>query len=257
MNLTKAIALLVGFSLLRNLARILFGEFYYTNFGAAVFSIITFSLFIFIVKALFRKDDIRYFPIDFVSNTVIKSSILVTFSIFSIYAISAEFEKLLRLGGAEFFDRDFIFNLNDHQRNYFIGILFVAPIFEELFIRGLFLQSFIKKYNSHVSILLTVIIFTGLHIKSSDFINWDFLATDRVFIALDCAFMSWLMLRVKNIKLMILLHFLWNLLNYAFPILLSLVGLHLTDIKSFYVFSITILVISIVGLIRGLSQIRH
>lgn len=209
-----------------------------------------------ISKKVFAKKNIDFFPANPVSDKATVLIVSTTLFLFLVTTIIGEFEELLRIGSDDFFKGQFIFGWSTNMKRYFLGALLVAPIFEELFTRGILLQSFLKKYSTVVSIILTTLIFVSFHLGKDDFEKWDFIVVDKISIALYCIFVSWVMVKTSNIKLAVFLHFFWNLLGYVFPLVISVTRLDLTNPASFFIFSIIILLGSSIMLTRSILRLR-
>jgi membrane protease YdiL (CAAX protease family) len=256
MNLIHALGVTMVLTFLRITVRGILGESYYTNIGDAIASILTLGCTIVISQRFFKKKDIQFFPTNPVNDKTVVFVTSTTIFLYLSSAIIGGFEELFRKGFDAFFKADIVFGWSANMKKYYLDALFVAPVLEELFARGILLQGFLKKYSQATSIVLTTLIFTSLHVGMNDFIEWDFLIADKFFLALNCAFVSWVMIKAGNIKLMIFIHFLWNLLNYVFPLLISLLGIDLTNAPSFFIFSCAVLLISIGMLTRNILRLR-
>ena len=253
MNFFQALGLLLVYFFFRLTAKILFGGYYYTNVGHALIVILTLGLTVLISKNIFAKGNISFFPLNKVSN---KTVILITITFFFLFLFTmviGEFELMLKKGNDAYFNTQFIFGWSTHMKLYFLGPLIVAPIFEELFTHGILLQGFRKKYSDAISIILSTLIFVSFHFGRAE---TDFLITDKVSIALFSALIAWVIIKTSNIKLAIFLHFFWNLLNYAFPLLISLTQIDLTNRITFFIFCFVVLLISLAMLVRSFLLMR-
>jgi membrane protease YdiL (CAAX protease family) len=256
MNVFQAIVILIGLTIIRAIVKHLFLEYYYTALGDAIATTLSLGCTILISRKYLSKYKIQFFPTNSINSNAIGIFCSTTFFLFLVSFVIGESESLLRIGSDRYFGSDFIFGWSSNMKRYFLGALIVAPVLEELFTSGILLQGLLKNYSRGISILVTTLIFTSMHFSRHDFVEWDFLVSDKVFIALNCVFVSWVMIKTSNILITILLHFLWNLLNYAIPLLVSVMGLSLTNSISFYVFSLVVLLASTAMLIRNVFLLR-
>ena len=83
---------------------------------------------------------------------------------------------------------------------YIISLIVLAPIFEELIIRGIILENLLKKNSSLKAIILTTIIFVVIH----------FDLTNAISLIICSTFYCWVYIRTKNILICMFLHSLYN-----------------------------------------------
>jgi membrane protease YdiL (CAAX protease family) len=253
MKFFQALVIVIGLLFLRRISKGLLGEFYYSNVGDAISDALTQGIIIFVVWRILKEKRIDFFPTKTVSKEVVIHASLVIFFLFLMIIIVGGFEDLYRRGSVEFFKQQFIFGWSDTMVKYFIGALIIGPIFEELLFNGILLRNFLREYSVTLSIILTVLIFTSFHFGQGEV---DFLITDKIAIAALSSFSAWLVIKTSNIKLSICLHFFWNLLNYLFPLVISIIGLNLNNPTIFFVFSVISLMISVLMLIRNFKRLR-
>ena len=188
MSFIQALVVIVVLTVLRVTIGSLFGGYYYTNVGSAIATILTLGSTILISKGYFSRKNIQFFPTNTVNNKAIVLVVSTTFFLYLATTILGGFEELLREGADGFFQSDFIFGWSNSMTRYFLDVLLVGPILEELFFNGILLQGFLKKYNPVTSIILTTLFFTSFHLGVDDLANWDFVVIDKVSIALSGAF---------------------------------------------------------------------
>jgi membrane protease YdiL (CAAX protease family) len=257
MSFFQALALIVALTFLRFILKILFGgEFYHSSFGSAFASVISLGGMTFVTRRVFVKKNITFFPTSPVSNKVIVLAVSAILFLFLVITIVGSFEELLRRNSDDFFKGQFIFGWSVNMKRYYLSALLVAPIFEELFIRGLLLQGLLRRYSPVISILLTTIIFVSFHLDKDNLVKWDFNISYKISIVLLSIFVSWVTIKTLNIKVAILLHFIWNLMWYCFPLILNITGIDLSNPTSFFIFSCTILSGSSIMLGRTIMQLR-
>jgi len=257
MKFYQAIIVIIGISFFRVLSKTILGQSYYTNTGNAIAGAIVLGFIVFLCARFLKQENIVFFPNEEVKSKLVMVVVSFGFFLGLIAIILSAFETLFRIGENEFFSGDFIFTWDDHQRRFFLSVLIVAPIFEEFLIRGVFLQGFLKKYTPVLSIFFVTLIFTFMHFDKDDFTSWNFVITNKVFIALHCIFVSWIMIRTSNIRLVILLHFLWNLLTYLFPLVLSATRINQADPVTFFIFSSITLGASMYVLFRNYLYMKN
>lgn len=123
----------------------------------------------------------------------------------------------------------------------FISVVIMAPVLEELIVRGVILDGLLKRYNPLKAILLSSLIFGLMHLNP-----WQFLSA---FIA--GLYLGWIYYRIKSIIPCIMIHSVNNLIAFLmfayFPnsTLINLVGGN----KLYYYF---VILISLTLLISGI-----
>lgn len=130
--------------------------------------------------------------------------ITIIFSLLSALAIIVLSEPLLsKLPVSEFY-QDMITKLDHTGLSMFLMTVIFAPILEELIIRGIILEGFLRNYSPGLSIFLSSLIFGILHFNLVQF-------TGAFILGL---FIGWVYYQTRNLILPILIHFLNNLLSY-------------------------------------------
>ncbi|HEY0655279.1 MAG TPA: CPBP family intramembrane glutamic endopeptidase, partial [Chryseosolibacter sp.] len=143
----------------------------------------------------------------------------ITISFFLLSRIALDVEDLLRLGSANFFKTrgEWIYNLSSRKGIHFITIVAVAPVMEEILFRGVFLRSFLTRYSIGHAVVLSSLLFAILHTDASGSYFSGFLSS-----LLSGAFFALVLVRTDSLKLAIVCHVFWNLLNYILPLLVIL-----------------------------------
>ena len=252
MKLFQVLGLVVLSSFIRYLIKVLLSGYYYSSLGVALASIVSLGIVILIGGRISGAKNINELnePLDLPFT---KKSIVTLILLFSVCLCIAEFERIFRLGTIVYFSRPFLFSWDEEMRKYFLNILIVAPIMEELFVRGVLFQILLRRYNRIISIAVTTLLFVLLHLDKNIF-TMNFIVTNKLAIALSSIFYTVVLLKSRNIKLVIFLHFLWNMLLYLVPILLSLIPIDFTRPTVFFIFFGALLLITLPLLIRSLKD---
>lgn len=131
-----------------------------------------------------------------------------------------------------------------------VGIVIIAPLFEELIMRGIILDGLLKNNGWVKSIIITTIIFILIHFDL-------FKTPGLVFSGL---FLGWIYYKTKNLILTVAFHLIYNLINTIHPILVT------NDFRNYKYFgeytnliiiiSLMIFLVSIYLLKRVLERVR-
>src|SRR5690606_8437130 len=146
---------------------------------------------------------------------------LIFASLFLLERVVHELEDILAIGLPEYIDRrgEWIFSLDPERGTHFFSLVFIGPIMEELFFRGLILGSFLKRYNHKTAVILSAFLFGVLHINFDENVF-----SSIVFPFADGIVLAWVLIRSNNIVVAIACHAFRNLLNYVLPLILVVVG---------------------------------
>lgn len=130
--------------------------------------------------------------------------------------------------------------------NTLLGLILIAPFFEELLMRGIILRGLLKKYTPKVAIVTTALLFTALHL--------DYMKS--IGLLVHGLILGYAYYKTENLLVVILMHACYNLATvyhpYSFPD-------HLNQVQFFSVygtFTKGILLISSVCLIGCFIYLR-
>jgi membrane protease YdiL (CAAX protease family) len=153
-----------------------------------------------------------------ISSTFFFKSALVLTLMFIISRILIEVEILI-LDGIVVYLKDIDQNLSvaSYIVNYPLTHLIVGPIVEEFFFRGLILKKLRLVVRNH-ALWFSSFLFTLPHLR-----------VDLIFSSFFCSFtlgyvLGWVMLKNNNIVHVIILHSLWNFLNFLLPFILNIIS---------------------------------
>lgn len=168
-------------------------------------------------KELGKKEII---PIKKVSGQLKSALFFFIVSLYLVIFLLVELESYFKLGLSEYLDT---FNNNRALTGNVLKVLLIGPIFEELFFRGVILTTFLKIYNKKNAIALSSLLFALAHVE---------LHIDHVFANIISAFslgffLAWVFTKTFNIRLIIVVHFFWNILNYLTGIFLVMFDIYL------------------------------
>ncbi|WP_369690869.1 CPBP family intramembrane glutamic endopeptidase [Rossellomorea vietnamensis] len=90
---------------------------------------------------------------------------------------------------------------------FIIGTGILAPIWEEMFFKGLLLRKLMEKTNSFIALFVVIFIFPVVHISGL----YDNFTKDLFMIFLAGTLTSLLYLKTKSVFPSIILHVIWNL----------------------------------------------
>ncbi len=131
-------------------------------------------LWIMVVKINFRLDPrINFMPADRVDHKLLVAVLLVAIGYYFAYHNSLGIWTD-RIPVGDLFKDYFKTIENELKRNPFpfmVSALFIAPLFEELFFRGILLRGFMGNYNPVVSIVLSALLFGIFHMNGPQFVN--------------------------------------------------------------------------------------
>jgi membrane protease YdiL (CAAX protease family) len=176
----------------------------------------SFTAFPIIIRQL-PKDYL--FPLNEAKKHLVKPLIFLLISLFFATGLVMDIEVYFTIGSAEYFNT--LHNLVGYtveMKKYFIAVLLVGPIVEELLFRGLILRSLLKRYNRLVAIIFSSILFALLHVKFGDTFYSSIIHSFAFSVLL-----SWVMILTENIRTVIVFHILWNLFNYVLPVLIGFI----------------------------------
>src|SRR5690606_11388947 len=152
-------------------------------------------------KKLEKKE---IFPIKKVSGQLKSAVFFFIVSLYLIVFLLVELESYFKLGLFEYLDT---FNNNRALTGNVLKVLLIGPIFEELFFRGAILTTFLKVYNKKSAIVLSSLLFALAHVE----LHIDHVFTN-IFSAFSLGFfLAWIFTKASNIRLIIVVHFFWNI----------------------------------------------
>ncbi|MEI9920867.1 MAG: type II CAAX endopeptidase family protein [Bacteroidota bacterium] len=254
MNWEHALAFTFAIVVIRRLLRVTFGSFFYSITGHAVETVIAFGLPALIGFAIFKSYRGVFFNRSPVTEKfVIRSVFLV--AILCLFALTLDaIEEVILDGFAKF-----PFGYGKEMLSSLISALVVAPVIEELFFRGFLLPGLMRSNSRLTSIAITTFIFLLFHLPATILTGKGIFISGPISAVLFSLLLSWLMTIHNNIRVSILLHFIWNLSCYVIPIIISLTRLPLNNPMVFVIFTCVVLVVCAIVVVRmtkGLSSFR-
>jgi membrane protease YdiL (CAAX protease family) len=156
--------------------------------------------------------------------------IFITSALFFLTTFLLEFEAYLRLG-----IENYVYTFNEERglNTNFIEILIVIPIVEELFFRGILFRGFRNKYGQKSAIIFSSILFALIHIELN-----SVTAVSKILSAFSLGILQcYVVIYTKSLKIAILIHVLWNLLNYFKGIAIVIFDIYIIDIIDFILFA--------------------
>jgi len=250
-NFSRALQLTIGLLFVRSLLHKVFPEFDNTIIGNAFFSGGVFFAFIFFTVKQYKLDKKETFPSNSKGKRFIRGTIALIVSLFLLTWLTMELEVLIKRGATLYFSNsDEIFAWSLRQR-FFLSVLVVSPILEELYFRGLILTSLQRNYSRKRAIILSALLFSLSHIKTDE----TFIST-LLYAFLTGLFYAWLFNKTQDIRASIFAHFLWNLMVYLFPLIMFHSGYKIESLSSFTIFAIILITISVGLLFISIKQFR-
>lgn len=251
MNFWRAFELTIGLLFVRSLLRKVFPEIDNTIVGNAIFSGAVFFAFLFFTVKQYKLDKKETFPGNSKGKRFIRGTVALIVSLYLLTWLTLESEVLIKRGASLYFsDTDEIFTWGVRQR-FFLSALVVSPILEELYFRGLILTSLKKNYSQKRAIILSAFLFSISHIR----LNETFIST-LLYAFLTGLFLAWLFNKTQDIRANIFAHFLWNLMNYLFPLIMFYSGYKIESLSSFIIFAFILITISVGLLLISIKQFR-
>lgn len=185
--------------------------------------------------------------------------VLITMSLYLLGRIATDIIELLRTNGTDFIksrEAEF-YGFQSRGVRHFISLMIVGPIMEEILFRGLILRSFLTRYGTRKSIILSSLLFASLHVLNPE----KYLLPTFIVSFCFAAFMAWVVIKTENIKNSILCHMVWNLTTYILlPFTFMTLGVkaaNMTDVIAIFFgmsgFSLLLLYIGISGIKREFS----
>lgn len=174
---------------------------------------------------------------------------LIASALFFLTTFLLEFEAYLRLGIVNYvhtFNEERGLNMN------FIEILIVIPIVEELFFRGILFRGFSIKYDQKLAIIFSSILFALIHIDPNSVTAISQILSAFLLGILLC----YIVIYTKSLKIAILIHVFWNLLNYFKGIAIVIFDIYVINIIDFILFSGLLILISLATGFIGIRTIK-
>jgi len=130
--------------------------------------------------------------------------VTIIFSILSALAIIILSEPLISMLPVSDLYKDMITRLNQKGISILLMTVVFAPVLEELLIRGIILEGFLRNYSPGKAILFSSLIFGILHFNLIQFVGAFIIGL----------FIGWVYYKTRNLILPVLIHFANNLLSY-------------------------------------------
>ncbi|GHN03210.1 hypothetical protein WSM22_46990 [Cytophagales bacterium WSM2-2] len=224
-------------------------DYYHNIIGNAIIRTCIFLAVIFGVIRQLKLDSNELFINQKINETrTVQFALVFILPLFLFTSLVTEMEALLKMGQAEYFSKYYkIFSLGSGAK-YFITILIIGPIVEELFFRGLILGSFRKTYSYQKALIYSSLVFSLVHIRLDE----TFLSS-IIYSFLSGLLYGWIYLNTKNIGFVMFMHFAWNLLTYLFPLLLFQLGLQVRNIGDFATIALILSIVVLVGFVISYS----
>ncbi|MGK0467382.1 lysostaphin resistance A-like protein [Clostridium sp.] len=175
-----------------------------------IYSIETTSSFFLLVLWINRKHSINFKSLFSLDKVSIRYILPICFSILGLNIILSEINniQIIFLPLTDFWKNAFEGFSND-----FIGTSIVAPIIEEVLVRGIILRGLLMKYSVKKSIIVSALLFAIIHMNP-----WQFLGA-----FLGGIILGWLYVKTRSIVPCILGHALNNSLEF----IITLIGLNI------------------------------
>src|SRR6056297_2183091 len=130
--------------------------------------------------------------------------VTIIFSLLSALAIIILSEPLISMLPVSDFYKEMITRLNQKGISILLMTVVFAPVLEELIVRGIILEGFLRNYSPWTAIILSSLIFGILHFNLVQFVGAFILGM----------FIGWVYYQTRNLLLPVLIHFTNNLLSY-------------------------------------------
>ena len=137
---------------------------------------------------------------------------LITISLYLLQRITTDIINLLSTNSIDFIKSKGtgFYGFQSRGIKHLFSLVIIGPIMEEILFRGLILRSFLTRYSVQKSIIFSSLLFAFLHVLSPD----KYIFSTFIFSFLIAAFLAWVVLKTKNIKIAMVCHMFWNLSNY-------------------------------------------
>jgi len=173
-----------------------------------IYSIQTISSFFLLVLWINKKHRITFKSLFSLEEVSIKYILPICITILGLSIILSEANNILIIFLPP---TDFWKNVFDGFTNDFIGTSIVAPIIEEVLVRGIILRGFLMKYSVKKSIIISALLFAIMHMNP-----WQSIGAFFIGIIL-----GWLYVKTRSIVPCILAHAFNNSLDF----ILKFIGL--------------------------------
>lgn len=130
--------------------------------------------------------------------------VTIIFSILSALAIIILSEPLISMLPVSELYKDMITRLNQKGISILLMTVVFAPVLEELLVRGIILEGFLRNYSPGKAIFFSSLIFGILHFNLIQFVGAFIIGL----------FIGWVYYKTRNLILPVLIHFVNNLLSY-------------------------------------------